>query len=48
MAVGSFFTTGLGDPSKIFMMPTLDSERLAGFNFTSLKQKRSAIAVFGK
>jgi hypothetical protein len=40
MAVGSFFTTGLGDPSKIFMRPTWDNERLTSFNFTSLKQKK--------
>jgi hypothetical protein len=30
----------LRTPSKFFMRPTLDSERLAGFNFTSLKQKK--------
>jgi hypothetical protein len=34
--------------STFFMGPSWDSERPAGFDFASLKRKRSAVAIVGK
>jgi hypothetical protein len=45
VATDSFLLLGQTTPSKFVMRPPWDSERSASFDFTSLKQKKSAIMV---
>jgi hypothetical protein len=45
MAADSFLLLVQTTPSKFVMTPPWDSERSASFDFTSLKQKKSARIV---
>jgi hypothetical protein len=40
------FASGLGNPLQVHHDASLGHKRSAGFDFTSLKQKKSAISVF--